>query len=56
MERPKVSSDIRNLAEGNLCKGGAVMIVDVGIGNDAGGDDQACERTDDNRVPERGCG
>ena len=49
-------SDIRNLAEGYLGKGGTVMIVDVGIGNNAGGDDQTCERTDDNRVPERGCG
>ena len=28
-------SDIWNLAEGNLGKGGTVMIVDVGIGNDA---------------------
>ena len=45
-------SDVWYLAECLLGEGGSVMIVDVRISDDATGNDQSCEGTDDDRVPE----
>lgn len=49
-------TDVRYLAKGSLGQCRSIMVVDVGIGDDAGGYHESCQGTDNHRVPEGSCG